>query len=154
MLEDRINQDLKAALLAGDKTLATTLRGLKSVILYAKIADKSDDRGAALGDDLLLSLLQKEAKKRQESADLYKRGGSEEKAAAELAEKAVIERYLPKQLSEGEVAQIVDQAIAVLGATGPAAMGAVIGKVKQTAGPAADGAMIARIAKERLEKRA
>lgn len=150
MLEDRINQDLKAALLAGDKTLATTLRGLKSVILYAKIADKSDDRAVALGDDVLMSLLQKEAKKRQESADLYKQGGSEEKAAAELAEKAVIERYLPAQLNEADVTKLVDEAIASLGLSGPSAMGAVIGKVKQIAGSAADGALIARIAKERL----
>jgi uncharacterized protein YqeY len=148
MLEDRLNQDLKAALLGGDKTLATTLRGLKSALLYAKIASSTRDR--AMTDDEVVVVLQKEAKKRQESADLYRQGGSAEKAEAELQEKAVIEKYLPAQLSEAEVTKLVDEAIASVGAQGPSAMGAVIGKVKQQTGGAADGSVIARIAKERL----
>ena len=148
MLEDRLNQDLKAALLGGDKTLATTIRGLKSSLLYAKIATSARDR--AMTDDEVVAVLQKEAKKRQESADLYKQGGSNEKAAAELAEKAVIERYLPAQLSEDDIAKLVDEAIAELGAQGLSAMGPVIGKVKQQTGGSADGSVIARIVKERL----
>lgn len=148
MLEDALNQDLKTALLAGDKTLATTIRGLKSSLLYAKIASGSRDR--PMTDQEAVSVLQKEAKKRQESADLYRQGGNQEKADAELAEKKVIEKYLPAQLSDAEVGQLVDEAIKALGVQGPSAMGQVITKVKEQAGAQADGALIARITKERL----
>ncbi|MET0779310.1 MAG: GatB/YqeY domain-containing protein, partial [Candidatus Saccharimonadales bacterium] len=89
MLKQRIDQDLKVALLGGNKVLATTLRGLKSVILYAEVAKGVRDEG--LGDDEIITLLAKEAKKRQESADLYEQGGSPERARLELDEKTVIE---------------------------------------------------------------
>src|SRR5690348_5859158 len=116
MLKSRIDQDLKTALLAGDKVLATTLRGLKSVILYAEVAKGMREQG--LPDDEIVVLFSKEAKKRQESADLYKHGGNEEKAAAELEEKKVIESYLPAQMSEEELSKIIDQTIKELGASG------------------------------------
>lgn len=148
MLEDKINQDLKAALLGGDKVLATTLRGLKSSLLYAKIANGSRDQ--QMTDDSVVSVLQKEAKKRQESADLYRQGGNNERAEAELQEKAVIERYLPAQLSEEEIQALVDEAIATAGGPEKATMGAVIGQVKQRSAGAADGSVIARIVRERL----
>jgi uncharacterized protein YqeY len=150
MLKARIDQDLKSALLAGDKVLATTLRGLKSVILYAEVAKGARDEG--LADDEIVVLLSKEAKKRQESADLYRQGGNEEKAAAELAEKQVIETYLPTQLSDEELVKMVDEAIASVGAAGPAAMGQIIGAVKQQTAGQADGSRIAQLVKERLEK--
>lgn len=148
MLEDKINQDLKAALLGGDKVLATTLRGLKSSLLYAKIANNSRDQ--QMPDDVIISVLQKEAKKRQESADLYRQGGNNERAAAELQEKTVIERYLPAQFSEEEIEALVDEVIAVAGGPEKAAMGAIIGQVKQRSAGAADGGIIARIVRERL----
>jgi len=147
MLKARIDQDLKAALLAGDKVLATTLRGLKSVILYAEVAQGSRSEG--LTDDEIIMLFSKEAKKRQESADLYKQGGDEERAAAELAEKKVVEAYLPTQLSEEELVSIIDDVIANLGVAGPSAMGQVIGAVKQKTAGQADGARIAQLVKER-----
>lgn len=147
-IEQRIEQDLKSALLGGDAQRVSTLRGLKSVILYAKVAAGTRDQ--AMPDDQVIQLLSKEAKKRQESADLYAQGGNEDRAEAELAEKAIIEKYLPTQLSEAELTTIVDQAIAETDASGPAAMGQVIGKVKALTAGAADGAIIARIVKERL----
>lgn len=149
MLEDKINQDLKAALLAGDKPLATTLRGLKSSLLYVKIANQSRDQ--AMSDEAVIAVFQKEAKKRQESADLYLKGGNAERADAELREKAVIESYLPRQLSEQELALKVDEAIAEAGIDN-AQMGPVIAKVKHLTGGAADGALIARLVRERLGK--
>lgn len=149
MLKDRIDQDLKTALLAGDKTLATTLRGLKSVILYAEVAAGSRDKGG-LNDDEIITLFAKEAKKRQDSADLYVQGGNQDRADAELTEKAVIEGYLPKQLSDDELRAIVDSAATELGATEPQAMGQVIGMVKQKTAGVADGARIAAFVKERL----
>ncbi len=148
MLKTRIDQDLKTALLAGDKTLVTTLRGLKSVILYEEVAKGVRDEG--LSDEQIVPLLVKEAKKRQESADLYKQGGNDERANAELAEKVVIENYLPKQLSDEELGVIVDEAIASQEASGPQAMGQVIGLVKQRTAGQADGGRIAAMVKERL----
>jgi len=148
MLKARIDQDLKAALLAGDKVLATTLRGLKSAILYAEVAKGARDQG--LSDDEIIALLAKEAKKRQESADLYKQGGNDEKAQAELAEKKVIESYLPQQLSDEELVNLIDAAIKDLGVSGPSAMGQVIGAVKQKTAGQADGARVAKLVNERL----
>ncbi len=147
-LKTKIDQDIKQAMLAGDKTLVTTLRGLKSVILNEEVAKGLRDSG--LPDDEITGLLAKEAKKRQESADLYVQGGNQEKADAELVEKKVIEEYLPEQLSEEEVSKLVDEAIAQTGATSQAQMGQVIGVVRGKVGAAADGAMIARLAKEKL----
>lgn len=151
MLEDKLNQDLKQALLARDAFTASVLRGLKSAVLYAKVAEKMP-RDGATADPMFIAVLQKEAKKRQESADLYRQGGSEEKAAGELAEKAIIERYLPQQLNESQVAALVDEAIAGLGEADQRAIGQVVGIVRAKAAGAADGALIARLVKERLQK--
>ncbi len=150
MLKARLDQDLKTALLAGDKVLATTLRGLKSVILYAEVASGSREQG--LGDGEIIVLFSKEAKKRQESADLYIKGGNQEKADAEMAEKKVIEAYLPSQLSDEELIKIVDDAIASLSVSGPSAMGQVIGAVKQKTAGQAEGSRIAQLVKRQLEK--
>ncbi len=149
MLEDRLNQDLKQAMLAGDKFVANALRTLKSVILYAKVADGT--RGQAMPDAAVVALLQKEAKKRQESADLFRQGGREEKAQDELAEKALIERYLPAQLGEDKIAQLVDDSIAELGGAEQATMGAVIAEVRQKTAGTADGALIAQLVRKRLQ---
>ncbi len=148
MLKARIDQDLKTALLAGDKVLATTLRGLKSAILYVEVAKGLREQG--LHDDEIVSLLAKELKKRQESADLYKQGGNQERAEAELAEKKVIESYLPAQLSDEELIAIIDNALKETDAAGPSAMGQVIGLVKQKTAGKADGSRIAQLVKERL----
>ena len=143
MLEERLEQDIKSALLAGDAPRVSTLRQIKSVLLNVKVA--TGKRESGLSDDEVLPILAQEAKKRQESADLYIQGGSQERAAAELAE-----NYLPAQLSEGEIMKLVEKTIAETGASGPQAMGSVIGQVKKSAGPAADGATIARLVKEKL----
>src|SRR5438270_12084079 len=104
MLEGRLEQDLKTALLAKDSQKVTTLRGLKSALLNVKIAEGKRDSG--LTDEEIEKVLAKESKKRQESADLYKQGGDETRATAELEEKAIIDAYLPEQMSETEVAAI------------------------------------------------
>lgn len=149
MLEQKLEQDIKAALLAGDKTKATTLRGLKAVLLNVKVATGKRDEG--LSDDEVLAQLSKQAKQRQESADLYRQGGNLEKAEAELTEKALIETYLPAQLSETEIAELIDAVISETGASGASSMGQVIGEVKKRAGATADGSVIARLAKEKLQ---
>jgi uncharacterized protein YqeY len=149
MLEQQLEQDIKSALLAGEKDTATTLRGLKAALLNAKVA--AGKRESGLTDEEVLPILAKQAKQRQESADLYVQGGNQAKADAELAEKAIIDAYLPAQLSEAELAQIIESVIAETGASGPQAMGQVIGKVKAQAGATADGGLIARLVKEKLQ---
>lgn len=147
-LKQQIDADLKTAMLAGDKVLATTLRGIKSAILYAEVAAGSRDTG--LDDPSIIALLQKEAKKRQESAELYRQGGNSTQAEAERAEKTVIEKYLPAQMSDDELRAIVQEVIADLNVEGAQAMGQVIGGVKQRVGAQADGGRIAQVAKELL----
>lgn len=149
MLKQQLDQDLKAALLAGEKERATVLRGLKSAILYEEVAKGARDEG--LKDHEIILLLTKEAKKRQDTADIYLKGGEPDRADKELAEKAIIEAYLPKQLSDEELITIIDQVIRELGAAGAAAMGQVIGAVKQKAAGRADGGRIANLVRERLQ---
>ena len=149
MLEQTIEQDLKTALLAGDGVRVTTLRGLKAVLLNVKVATNKRDTG--LSDDEVLAQVSKQAKQRQESADMYVQGGDQGRADKELAEKAILEAYLPVQLSETEISTLVDEVIAETGATGQRAMGQVIGQVKQRTGATADGSVIARLVKEKLQ---
>lgn len=147
-LKQQIDQDLKGAMLGGEKTLVETLRGIKSAILNAEIASNKRDTG--LSDDEMVQLLTKEAKKRQESAELFKQGGNDVKAQAELDEKAVIQNYLPDQLSESETASLVDEVVLSLGDVNPQMMGQIIAQVRQKAGAGADGALIARLVKEKI----
>lgn len=147
-IKQQIEADIKTAMLAGDKTRVTTLRSLKSAILYAEVAQGSRETG--LSDPEVIDILSKESKKRQESADLYRQGRDEVRAAAELAEKEVISTYLPKQLTDDELVLLINEAIATTGATGPQAMGQVIGYVKAKVGAAAEGSRIAGAVKERL----
>jgi uncharacterized protein YqeY len=148
--KDRINRDLKTALLAGDKDKVMVLRGLKSAILYVEVAKGARDSG--LPDDEVLAILTKEAKKRQESADLYMQGGSPERAASELVEKSVIEHYLPEQLSVSQVDNLIDTVVAQNGTLSKETMGATIAAVKQKSAGAADGAVIARLVRGRLDQ--
>ena len=148
MLEQTIEQDIKAAMLAHDAPKVTILRGLKSVILNAKVAQGKRESG--LTDEEVLPLLAKEAKKRQESADIYTQAGDTARADQELSEKALIETYLPTQLSQQETVAIVDMVISELSINGPLQMGQVIGAVKQRTQGSADGALIAQLVKQKL----
>lgn len=147
-LKQRLTDDVKVAMLAGDTLRLECLRGLKSAILYAEVAAGKREQG--LDDTEIEALFAKEAKKRQESADLYVKGGSQDRADKELSEKAIIEEYLPEQMSEAEVAQVVDAVIAEIEVSSMQAMGRVIGEVKKRCGNAADGGIIARLVKEKL----
>jgi uncharacterized protein YqeY len=147
-LKWRIDQDLKSALLAREELRVSTLRGLKSAILYAEVAEGAKESG--LAEDKLIAVLSKEAKKRQESADIYEKSGEPERAEKELSEKKIIAKYLPEQLSDDELEKLVDKAIAETGASDARSMGLVIGKVKTSAGGQADGARVAKIVKEKL----
>lgn len=147
-IKERIEADLKKALLSSDKQTAMTLRGLKSVILDAEIATGKRDTG--LGDEAITQLLVKAVKQRKESIELYDKAGATDKADHERTEIKVIEKYLPEQMSEDDIKALVDKAVSAAGEVSMQQMGQIIGQVKAEAGPAADGAVIARLVKERL----
>lgn len=148
VLKEAINNDLKAALMSGDRFAAEVLRGLKAVILNEEVARGKRDEG--LDNETIEQLIAREIKKRNESAKLYDEAERAELAENERAEVEVMSKYLPKQLSEEEVKVLVDHVISETGASGQAAMGQVIGKVKQEVGNTADGSLIARLVKEAL----
>ena len=147
-LKSTIDNDLKAALLGGDRFVAEVLRGLKAVILNEEVSQGKRDEG--LDDETIEKLIVREVKKRQDSATQYEAAGRPELVEAEKAESKVIEAYLPEQLSEDDIKKTIDETIAAMGVSGPAAMGQVIGAVKGKLGTAADGGTIARLVKESL----
>ena len=147
-LKQRITDDLKAALLGGNRFVTDVLRNLKATILNEEVAQGKRDEG--LDDAIIEQLIAKEVKKRAESAALYEQGGRPELAKTEQQEAEVLKQYLPEQLSEEELKLIVTKTITELGASGATAMGQVIGAVKKEVGTAADGATLAKIVKEAL----
>ena len=147
-MQQKIEQDIKTAMLAGDKAKAELLRGLKSAILNETISLQAKDSG--LTDEQIQKVLAREAKKRAEAAELYKTGGSKERAEAELAEKAIIDSYLPEQASEDDIKKTVSEEVAKLESPTQADMGKIIGAVRGRLGAGADGATIAKLVKEKL----
>lgn len=147
-LKAQLDNDIKAALLGGDRFVADVLRGLKAVILNEEVAQGKRDTG--LDDAIIEQLIAKEVKKRHDSVQQYTAAARPELAEAEANEAKVLEAYLPEQLSEADIQKTVTETIANLGVSGPAAMGQVIGAVKGKLGNAADGATIARLVKEAL----
>ncbi|QQS21612.1 GatB/YqeY domain-containing protein [Candidatus Saccharibacteria bacterium] len=149
-LKERIADEMKAALLGGDRFVGETLRNLKAAILSEEVAQNKRDTG--LGDEEIEKVIAREVKKRDESARLYRENNRPELAEPEEKEAEVLKQYLPQQLSDGEIRTAVVKKLEELGVSGMAAMGQVIGAVKQQLGNAADGATVARIVKEELVK--
>jgi len=147
-LKDTIQNDMKAALLGGDRLVGDTLRNLKAAILDEEVKQNKRDEG--LADDEIEKIIAREVKKRNESITVYEQNGRPELAEDERKEAEVLSRYLPEQLSEDKLREIIAAKIAELEVGGPQAMGQVIGAVKQQVGNTADGAAIARIVKEKL----
>lgn len=148
-LKDRIQADLKAAMLARDTVRTQTLQGLKAAILNEEVAKKVREEG--LDDAAIEQLIAREVKKRDEAAGLFEQGGNQESADKERAEKEILSVYLPEQMSEDDIRALVDEAFATINPAGPQDMGKIIGAVKAKAGNAADGATVARLVKERLQ---
>ena len=147
-LKAQLDNDIKAALLGGDRFVAAVLRDFKAVILNEEVAQKKRDEG--LADEDIEKLIAREIKKRHESAALYDNAGRSELAENERAELAVLEKYLPEQVGEDDIKAVIDDVVAGMDNPGPAQMGQVIGAVKGKLGNAADGATIARLVKEAL----
>jgi uncharacterized protein len=129
MIRDEIKAALVTAMKSGDKAGTGTIRLIQSAIKNRDIELRTSS--AAPDDDLLVTeVLQKMIKQRRESADLYRKGNREELAMTEEAEIAVIERFLPKQMSEDEARSAISGIIAEVGASGMKDMGKVMGEVK------------------------
>lgn len=148
-LKERINADLKSAMLSRDALKTQTLQGLKSAILYEEVAKKIRETG--LDDASIEQVIAREVKKRAEAAELFDKGGNASSAEKERAEKEILSVYLPQQLSEEEVSAIVDEVVAELKPEGPKDMGRVIGAVKAKLGNTADGAVVAKLVKKSLQ---
>ena len=147
-LKDKIQDDTKAALLGGDRFVADTLRNLKAAILNEEVAQGKRDEG--LSDEEIEKIIAREVKKRNESIAIYEQNGRPELAETERKEAEILSGYLPEQIDEDKLREIVKDKITELGVSGPQAMGQVIGAVKQQVGNSADGALVARIVKETL----
>ena len=143
-LKETISNDLKAAFLGGNRFISDTLKGLKASILNQEIALGKREEG--LTDAEVEAVVQKEVKKRRESAEIYTQAGRDELAQKELDEMEILEKYLPQQLSEAEIEallrQIIDESKLTLDAKN---QGMLIGQVKKRVGSAADGAVVARV---------
>ncbi len=148
-LEQKIMADLKAAMLAKDEAALRSLRAIKAAILLAKTAEGA---GGELKEEEETKLLQKMVKQRKDSLEIFQQQNRPELARKEEEEIAVIEKFLPKQLSAEEIKAALTKIIAETGASSPAEMGKVMGAAtKQLAGKA-DGKTISALVKELLAK--
>lgn len=148
-LKQRIESDLKTALLGGDHFGTETLRGLKAAILNVEVAENKRDTG--LADDEIEKIVAHEIKKRHEAAVLYDQNMRQDSADDERHEAEILQVYLPTQLSEAELKTVVDAKVTELAAAGDMKkMGQVIGAVKADVGTTASGAVIAKLVKEAL----
>lgn len=146
-LFDKVSEDIKEAMKARDKVRLETLRNIKKVFLEAKTAPGSND---TLEDADAFKILQKLAKQGRESARTYTDNGRQDLADAELAQAAVIEEYLPKQLGEDEIEAEVRKVIADTGAQSMKDMGKVMGIVSKQLAGRADGRAISAVVKRLL----
>ena len=145
-LEQQIQKDIMEAMKAHNTVRTNAVRAIKSEILLAK----TSGAGAEITDGDVIKLIQKLIKQRKESAAMYAQGGRQDLADNELAEAAEMEGYLPKQLSEAEVEEIVKAIIAETGASSMADMGKVMGLATKKLAGQADGRTVSTIVKKLL----
>lgn len=141
-LTDQINNDIKEAMKAKDSVRLTALRAVKSQLLLAATEKGSD---GTTSDEAGIKMLQKLVKQRKDSAEIYAQQGRNDLAEPELAEVAILEKYLPKQLSEDELKPIIQAIIEKVGASGPQDMGKVMGAASKELAGKADGKTISGV---------
>ena len=146
-LFERVSEDIKNAMKAKDKVALETLRNVKKVFLEAKTAPGAND---TLADADALKLLQKLVKQGKDSAAIYVQQGRQDLADAELAQVAVLEKYLPKQMSAEELEAELKKIIAEVGATTPKDMGKVMGVASKALAGKAEGRAISEAVKRLL----
>lgn len=148
MLKNRIQEDLKQAMVARDEQKLSTIRMLKSAIQYFEI--QKGGAGYEATDEEILDVVSKEIKKRKESIELYKQGNRPEAAQKEADEIQILEAYLPEQMSEDEVRTLVKEAVESTGATTPQDMGKVMGALMPKVKGKADGTLVSNLVREAL----
>ena len=145
-LPTRIDADLKQAMRDRDEVTKLTLRSVKTALTEARTSGVQH----ALNEDEVLAVVQKEAKRRRDAAAEYERLGDANRAAAELVELAVLERYLPRQMSEAEVETIARRVIDEVGATSLKQMGAVMAAMMPEVKGLADGKLVSQVVRRLL----
>lgn len=146
-LKKRIDQDLKEALKKKDASRLSVLRMLKSDIKYKEI-----DKGSELSDDEVLSVLASSMKKRRDSIEQFEKGGRDDLASREKAELEVVLRYVPEQLTESELLDIIARAIKDVNATGPSSLGMVMKEIMPKVRGRADGKTVNQIVSSQLQQ--
>jgi uncharacterized protein len=146
-LKEKIEADIKAAMIAKDKDALRALRGIKSMILLAETEKGASE---ALSQDSEIKLLQKAAKQRKESLEVYEKQGRADLAEIEKSELTIIERYLPAQLSGDALRAEIEKIIKSAGASSAADMGKVMGLANKELAGKADGKAISEIVKSIL----
>jgi len=143
---ETLNNDLKEALRAKDKIRMEVIRGLKSDIRYKEIEAK----GSELSEDDAIAVITSAAKRRRDSIEQFRKGGREDLATKEEAELEIITTYLPKQLSDDEIREIVERAVTASGASSPSDMGKVMKEVMPLVKGKADGNRVKQMVAEKL----
>ncbi|MEU4618422.1 GatB/YqeY domain-containing protein [Actinoplanes sp. NPDC023801] len=146
-LKDRLNDDLHTAMKARDELTTSTLRMALAAVRTAEVAGK---QARELSDDEVLAVLTKETKKRREAATAFADAGRTDQAAKETAEGEVLEHYLPKQLSDAEIADVVAQALAAGGFTGKGQMGPAMKAAQAAVAGRAEGGRVAAEVRRQL----
>lgn len=148
MLKDKISEDLKKAMKAGDKTRLETLRTLRAALMEKEIEKRGTASGMSSEDEI--GVLASAVKKRRESIEHFEKAGREELASQEAKEIEIIQEYLPKQLSDAEVLTVVDDVISSMEATGSHDFGKVMPLVMKQLKGKADGRRIQELVRKRL----
>ncbi len=146
MLSEKIDADLKDAMRAKDAVRLSTLRMLKSAVEYHKIEKKQEK----LVDADIIAVIKKQIKQRQDSIDGFEKGGRADLVVKEKAEMVILKGYLPEELSQAQVEEIVEAVIAEVGATTKADMGKVMKAVQTKAAGRADNRLVSQIVSSKL----
>jgi uncharacterized protein YqeY len=144
-IQQKLMDDMKAAMKAGEKLRLETIRGLRAQFKNLEI-----DKGHPLTDEEEMQALMSAAKKRKESIEQFKAVNRLDRAAEEEQELEIIHSYLPEQLSEEKIAELVDQVIKEVGATSPGDMGKVMGKIMGQVKGRADGRLVQTVVQQKL----
>ena len=148
MLKDKIQEDLKQAMLAKEEDKLSTIRMLKSALQYFEIQKRG--AGYEATDDDVIEVVGKEIKKRREAIEMFIKGGRQESADKETKELEVLQTYLPEQMSEEEIRTLVKEAISQTGATAMQDMGKVMGVLMTKTKGKADGQLVSTLVREKL----
>jgi len=143
-IEEKVNGEIKTAMLAKDSKRLEALRAIKSVVLLLKTSPEG------LTEESLTKALQKEVKKRKESAEIYKTQNRPDLEEVEMAQAMVMDEYLPKQMDEAEIKAELTKIIAAVGAAGPGDMGKVMGAASKAFAGKADNKIVSALVKELL----